>query len=98
MFRLGQGSASAIALGAQLDLNAKVLHNTADPFFARYKLKMKPALGVYGEYQYKGDGSKAIYFSRLSAARYSLDFTGAPASIASQDSGTMVELTFGIKY
>jgi hypothetical protein len=100
VFRFGDGGRTAIALGAQFDAAAKVLKEDADPFYGLYSGKLKPAVGVYGEYQYKGsDGTKAIYYTRLNAYRYDVSFSGAPARINEQGKGNLLaNLVFGIKY
>jgi hypothetical protein len=99
VFRFGQGGASAIAIGAQLDVSAKILSTSEDPFYQRYKGKMSPAVGAYVEYQYKSDSSKSIYYTRLNVARYDAKFSGASAAINDQGKGnTMATVTFGVKY
>jgi hypothetical protein len=99
VFRLGKDGSSALALGAQLELGAKVLKDSADPFMGRYDAKLKPSLGGYLEYQYKGEKAKAIYYTRLSLSKYDVSFSNAPAAVASQGKGgTLVAVVAGIKY
>jgi hypothetical protein len=98
LFRIGK-SGSAFGFGAQVLLGNKVLKDSNDVFANTFPGKMKSALGVYGEYQYKTDASKAIYYTRMAVNRYDVTFQGAPASVNDQGKGnTMVNLQIGIKY
>lgn len=98
VFRLGN-SGSALAVGVHLLFGNKVLKDSGDTFVKAFPASMKSSPGAYLEYQYKGDGSKAIYFSRLSASKYDASFKGAPVAVNTQGKGnTLVTFDFGIKY
>lgn len=97
VFRMPNGL-SSFGIGAYIEQPIKTLIQSEDRLLNNSDLKLKPALGLYGEYQYSKGAGKEIYFVRGSYSKTGVKSStlGAEFNRAGESVGVL-GVVFGVK-
>lgn len=97
VFRMPNGL-SSFGIGAYIEQPIKTLIQSQDRLLNNSDLKLKPALGIYGEYQYSKGAGKEIYFVRGSYSKTGIKSStlGAEFNLAGESVGVL-GVVFGVK-